>query len=177
MLAVGAWIGGLLPLAIGLGDDPVRKARRFSLIGFGAVIVLAASAYIQAAILVGGLPGLLGTAYGLTVLVKTGLFVALLGFAALNRFRLSPALTGPSPDRALLWLRRSIYAEACTGVMAVLAASGLSELPPGGHEQPIWPLPWYPSWEGLDDPVIVAHLESATAALALSVIFGIAARR
>ena len=173
----GARIGSLLPLAIGLGDNPARTARRFSLIGFAAVLVLATTAYLQAAILVGGLPGLLGSAYGLTVVFKIGLFVLLLGFAALNRFRLSPALNGPAAQHALLWLRRSIYGEACIGAIAVLAAAWLSGLPPGAHEQPVWPLPWYPSWDALDDPDILRQLHMAALALVLSVTLSLAAFR
>jgi putative copper export protein len=89
MLAAGAWIGGLLPLAAGLGCDPARTARRFSLIGLVAVLVLAGTAFVQGTILIGGLPGLLGSAYGRTILLKTGLFAVLLGFAAVHRFLLS----------------------------------------------------------------------------------------
>jgi putative copper export protein/mono/diheme cytochrome c family protein len=177
MVAAGAWIGSLLPLAIGLGENPARTARRFSLIGLGAVLVLATTAYLQAAILVGGLPGLLGSAYGLTVVFKIGLFVLLLGFAALNRFRFSPALNGPAAKQALLRLRRSIYGEACVGAIAVLVAAWLSGLPPGAHEQPVWPLPWYPSWDSLDDPDILRQLQIAGVALVLSVVLGLAAFR
>jgi len=107
MLAAGAWIGGLLPLATGLGCDPARMARRFSLIGLVAVLVLAGTAFIQGAILIGGLPGLLGSAYGHTILLKTGLFAVLLGFAALHRFRLSPALEGPRAARAVVLMPAS----------------------------------------------------------------------
>ncbi len=177
MLAVGAWIGALLPLVVGLGQDPVRSVRRFSAIGLVAVCTLAATALIQAMALVGGLPGLLGSAYGRTVLIKTALFAVLLGFAALNRFILSPALAGPLAHTALIRLRRSIYIETGLGAAAIFAAAWLAALPPGAHEQPVWPLSWQPAWGALDDPAIVASLEAAFVLLVVAVASIFAALR
>jgi putative copper export protein len=45
-------------------------------------------------VLIGGLPGLLGTGYGLVALAKIVLFAILLGFAASNRPHLTPRPTG-----------------------------------------------------------------------------------
>jgi putative copper export protein/mono/diheme cytochrome c family protein len=175
MLAAGVWIGGLLPLAVGLGEDPVRISRRFSILGLAAVLVLAVTAAVQGMALVGGLPGLLGSSYGWTVLAKSGLFAVLLGCAALNRFHLSPALGGPGPDQVVTRLRRSIYAEAVMGGVTIIAAAWLASLPPGAHEQPVWPLAWQPSWDALDNPEIIARLQWAGALLAAAAAFGSAA--
>jgi mono/diheme cytochrome c family protein len=127
--------------------------------------------------LVGGLPGLLGSDYGRLVLIKTALFVVLLGFAAVNRFILSPALADPLAHDAVKRLRRSIYAEAGLGAVTILAAAWLAGLPPGAHEQPVWPLSWQPAWDALDDPRVVASLEAAFALLAVAAASVLAALR
>ena len=54
----------------------------------------------RAGTLVGSVPGLIGTPYGRTALVKLALLAVLLGFAWANRYRLAPALRGPHPDAA-----------------------------------------------------------------------------
>jgi putative copper export protein len=67
-VAAGAWLGGLLPLLIILSSLPQQVAvaafRGFSAVGLPAVLVLAGTALVQASVLIGGLPGLLGTPYG-----------------------------------------------------------------------------------------------------------------
>ena len=79
LLAGGAWLGGLLPLLTLVRDVPPNPAaetlRRFSALRHR-----------------GGVAGLIGTAYGWVLLLKAALFAALLGLAAINRFRLTPAL-------------------------------------------------------------------------------------
>jgi len=69
VLAAGAWLGGLLPLFLAVRRLPrelaVATCRSFTPVGLAAVMLLAGTAIVQAASLVGGLPGLLGTSYGL----------------------------------------------------------------------------------------------------------------
>jgi putative copper resistance protein D len=75
------------------------------------------------------LSGLWSTLYGLVLLAKLALFVIMLGFAAANRYRLTPALednltqsiSGLRPLRAL---RRSLLLETSTA-FAVLGLVGL----------------------------------------------------
>ena len=78
LAAAGAWLGGLLPLFIAVGflphEDAARMCRNFTPIGLSAVLLLAGTAVVQVATLMGGLPGLFGTAYGHVALVKLGLF-------------------------------------------------------------------------------------------------------
>jgi putative copper resistance protein D len=87
ILAAGAWLGGLLPLAILVANlEPARSAscvRRFSSLGAACVAALAMSSLIQAWFLIGGLPGLIGTDYGRLASVKLVLFIGLLTLAAL----------------------------------------------------------------------------------------------
>jgi putative copper resistance protein D len=134
VLAAGAWLGSLLPLALlvhaSTAQDAAVVSRRFSRLGTGCVLVLAATALWQGLALVGGLHGLFGTAYGWMVLVKTALFVVLLAFAWRNRFRLTPALSS-NPGPAKRDLVRSIMHESGVGLVIVLVASVLASLAPG----------------------------------------------
>jgi putative copper export protein/mono/diheme cytochrome c family protein len=171
MLAAGAWIGGLLPLVIAVD---AAAARRFSYLGMLAVAAIAVSALAQAAVLVGGLPGLLGTAYGRTVLLKVLLFGVLLGFAAYHRLVLTPALAGADPAAAARRMRRSVAMEAAVGLATVLVAAWLSALEPGAHEQPVWPLPWQPSLQVFDDPDMAAKLYLSFGLILASVVLAAA---
>ena len=168
MLAAGAWVGGLLPLVTALDVAAIRAARRFSLLGVLAVSVIVVTALVQAAALVGGLPGLLGTAYGQVVLLKALLFGVLLCFAGYNRLVLTPALVGGDPAGAARRMRRSVAMEAAVGLVTVLVAAWLSALAPGAHEQPVWPLPWQPTFQAFDDPDAASRLYVSFALIAAS---------
>ena len=155
LLAGAAWLGGLLPLLIVVAAAPADAAalacRRFSPLGTLCVLILAGTAGYQFWILIGGLPGLIGTAYGLLALLKAVLFTALLGFAAHNRFRLTPDLVSHTPDAARRRMLRSIAGETVVGLLVVLAAGVLSSLPPAMHIQPVWPFPLRPSLVTVDE--------------------------
>lgn len=143
LLAAGAWLGSLAPLFIAVGAlEPTlgaRAARRFSPLGMSCVAILAGAALAQGWILIGGLPGLVGTDYGRVALVKLALLLVLLTLAAANRFRYAPAMLGPASADGKRGLRRSIAVETAVGLTAVLAASLLADLPPALHQQPVWP--------------------------------------
>ncbi len=96
---------------------------------------MAAAALAQSWILIGGLPGLVGTAYGRVALVKLALLLVLLALAAANRFRYAPAMRGPAGADAKRGLRRSIGVETAIGLLAVFAASLLADLPPAFHQR------------------------------------------
>jgi putative copper export protein len=72
--------------------------------------------------------GLIGTAYGWVLLLKAA--ALLLGLAAINRFRLTPALGRQDAQPARGALMRTIAAETVLGLMVVLAAGVLSGLRP-----------------------------------------------
>jgi len=143
LLGAGAWLGGLLPLWLAVRDAPPNAgalaARRFSPVGQWCIAALVVSAAFQGFTLVTSIAGLVGTAYGLMVLVKLALFGVLLGFAAANRYRFAPDLLRDDPAAARQVLLRSIGVQTGFALAIVIAAVVLSELPPAMHLQPIWP--------------------------------------
>jgi copper resistance protein D len=137
LLASGAWLGALIPLLIVVRDAPLAAAelaaRRFATLGSIAVTVLAGTALYQGFILSGGLKGLTGTAYGGVLITKAALFAFLLALAAINRWRLTPALASGHAEAARQGLAVSIVVETGIGLLVVFAASALSSLEPGMH--------------------------------------------
>lgn len=134
LLAAGLWLGGLAPLSRLLRRLPPAAAAapvaRFSALAMIAVAVLAASALVQGAVLVGGFAPLATTAYGRLVLAKSLLFLTLLGFGARNRLLLLPALTGANGATASRTLRRGLLWGVGFALLVLLAASVLASLPP-----------------------------------------------
>jgi putative copper resistance protein D len=137
LLASGAWLGALVPLLIVVRNAPLAEAelaaRSFAALGTISVTVLAGTALYQGLILSGGVKGLTETAYGEVLLTKAALFALLLGFAAINRWRLTPALAGGDSEATRRPLVGSIAAEIGVGLLVVLAASTLSQLEPCMH--------------------------------------------
>jgi putative copper resistance protein D len=134
LCAAAAWIGGLLSLLLFFAAarrtrspdrmSLVRKAtERFSIMGMVSVAVLLATGLVNAWILVGSFHALIVTEYGQLLLLKLGVFAAMLALAAANRFWLTPRL-GLSDLRALRWLARNSAIELALG-LAVLAIVGL----------------------------------------------------
>ncbi|HZL40235.1 MAG TPA: copper homeostasis membrane protein CopD [Pseudolabrys sp.] len=145
LLAAGAWVGALPALAMLLGhvrhaDNPdwdgyaVTATRRFSLLGMISVSALLASGVINSWNLLGGPRDLVTTDYGRLVLLKIGLFVAMVGIAAANRLHLTPQLPAAG---ALKALRRNSLAEFGLGLCALLFVGALGTLSPSGHAHSI----------------------------------------
>ena len=127
---LGFWLGALLPLRA-MCRDPERfggqlvladLAEMFGRRAIWLVPVLLIAGTLYAALLVGSVAALVTTSYGQVLMVKVGLVSGLLGLAALNRFRLVPALRG-GDAAALLRLRRSIDCELAGVAMVFLATS------------------------------------------------------
>jgi copper resistance protein D len=101
LIAAAAWIGGLVSLAQFLGEarrEPAHASfarevtRRFSVLGIAVVGTLLLTGIVNAWILVGSFNALFVTEYGQLLTLKICLFVIMLGFAAVNRFWLTPQL-------------------------------------------------------------------------------------
>ena len=88
LLAVAAWLGGLVALLTALYRTPDLTSdavRRFSTIAFVSVVVLVATGVYQSWRQVGTWSALTGTDYGRLLLVKVGLVGVLVGIASMSR--------------------------------------------------------------------------------------------
>ncbi|HWI28231.1 MAG TPA: copper homeostasis membrane protein CopD [Stellaceae bacterium] len=152
LLAAGAWLGGLLPLAMlfalslnepSLLDAARRATRRFSLLGLVSVATLIATGIVNSVFLVGSIPGLLGTPYGRLLMLKIGCFFMLVALATVNREHLTPLLIDEAAStKTLRQLWRNTLFETVLG-FAVLSIVGiLGIVPPAEHTEPVWPLPF-----------------------------------
>jgi copper resistance protein D len=149
LLAAGAWVGSLLPLArvlagshaIELGE---RATRRFSAMGIACVSVLVVTGTVSAWYTVGSVPALFGTDYGWLLLAKLVLFAAMLALAGANRLRWTPRLRATSLEAglALRRLRRNAMAEASLGVAVLGVVGALGITVPALHSQTVWPFPY-----------------------------------
>ena len=144
LLGGGFWVGALWPLRQLLRHAPkslaLTYARGFSVWGKVAVVAVAASGLWQAWVLVASLPRLFGTAYGWMVLLKTLLFLVLLGFALFNRYTLAPRLArGQNEVATRAALSRAILMQGMAGIAVLTAAMVLSALPPARDVRPISP--------------------------------------
>jgi len=142
LIAAGAWVGALVPLAAllalarpaaerGGGLLGVAAARRFSWLGVIGVGTLLATGLGNSLFLVGSVEALLDTGYGRLLVLKIALFVAMVAIAAVNRFRMVPRLADAD---AVQQLQRNSLAEALLGfgVVAVVAVLGIME--PAMHD-------------------------------------------
>ncbi|ALC31961.1 membrane protein [Streptomyces sp. CFMR 7] len=88
LLAVAAWLGGLVSLLVALYRTPdigSEAVRRFSRVAFGSVLVLAATGIYQSWRQVGSWSALTGTRYGQLLILKVALIVILLAVAWFSR--------------------------------------------------------------------------------------------
>lgn len=147
LIAAGAWVGaivGLLALVLRPADAldaPALRATHRALEGFAAVgsvivAVILATGLVNSWLLVGpaNIGALFTTLYGQLLLAKLALFAAMLGFAAANRYRLTPALearieTGDH-RAALVGLRTSLALETCCVLLVLALVAWLGTLEP-----------------------------------------------
>lgn len=128
VLLVGMWIGALYPLFLLCRTEPgstiAPLMKRFGAYAWGVTLgLIVAGGYLLTRLL--DFPGeLFSSAYGRLLLLKIVLVLCLLGLAALNKFRLVPALynTGAAP------LRRSIRGEIVLAFVILMITAALSTL-------------------------------------------------
>jgi len=130
LVSVGAWVGGLVWLLVAIRRrDPGRGpglGRRFSSVAAATLAVVAASGGLRALDEVGAWTRLVDTNFGVTLLVKLGLFAALVALAARSRFRHVPAVAATG----LGGLRRTVRGEVVLAAGVLGAAALLAGLPP-----------------------------------------------
>ncbi|WP_273825775.1 copper homeostasis membrane protein CopD [Pseudomonas asplenii] len=124
---VGAWIGGLMLLALVLsrpaGHDLERILRRFSNLGYLMVAVIVVTGLVNVRVLTGALwPTPLLQGFALILLAKVLVVLLMLGLALFNLVM--------SRRGRFTMLRRSVTLEWLLGLGAILAVSLLGTLPP-----------------------------------------------
>jgi len=167
LVAAGAWLGALLPLAFllartarepgaPLASFAARTTARFSVIGIVCVGALIVTGTINAVFLVGRPAELFGTRYGQLLLAKLALFAAMVALAAGNRRRFnrvsaSAAQPDAGRDPAIAAAFRRIARHATyettlgLGIAGIVGALGASV--PAMHAPIAWPLPFTLDWD------------------------------
>jgi copper transport protein len=147
VLAMSAWIGGLVTLVVVLpaatrtlaSPDRTRLLAavlmRFSPIALAAVITLVTTGLVQSYVHVRSVDNLIHTAFGRAVLIKMCLMVALIALGAYNRNRSLPRLRalaagGKELGMAGLALRRALRAEVALLAVVLGVTAALVSYPP-----------------------------------------------
>ena len=132
-LAGGIWIGGLLCLVVISRRTANRRwsdelLSRFSPLALAAVVVLAIAGIGLSLAYIDTPAALIGTAYGVMVLTKSGVLCALLALGAANFRAVRRLATAGPPDH--IRVRRYVEVELGLGLTVLLAAASLTSLPP-----------------------------------------------
>jgi len=150
LIAAGAWVGGLLPLALllaacGREATSIAVARtatlRFSALGVVCVAALIITGAVNTFYLAGSIAALTETDYGHLLLIKVALFVAMIAIAAVNRLQLTPRLAlaaNGAARKALRQLRRNVAIEIAAGAVVIAVVAVLGVTPPA-HLQHVMP--------------------------------------
>ncbi len=133
--AVAIWVGGLVWLVVWLRAVPavqrVSGVQRFSRLAGLALALVVVTGTLRALDEMGGAGrwrDLFSTSFGVTLLIKIGLFVALVALAARNRYVNVPRF-GNDPVRSRS-LSRTVAGEIVVVAMILAATAVLSQLPP-----------------------------------------------
>lgn len=129
-LAIGVWIGGLLPLLLLVRERraagapaPVTEVARFSRMAGWALLVVVLTGIARTVGEAGGIGDvramLTGTSYGTTLIVKVAIAFLLIGLGALNRRRSIPRL---QRDGTLL---RQVVAIELVAALGVFGLTGV----------------------------------------------------
>lgn len=115
LAGIAFWIGILSPLKVFAADDgqlnlAANLGHRFGQFAMVAVPILIAAGIVMAWNLLGKISAIVETNYGLTLIVKISALAFLLAAAAVNKFRLVPAIRRGERS-AMMHLRRSINVE------------------------------------------------------------------
>ncbi len=127
----GFWIGGLPFLLMGVykaADAPTQwyLTQRFSRLALISVVLLVVSGFTMSLTYIGSIHSLIGTSYGLMVLGKVAMLLAMLALGGINFLMLRKY----TPEGALPRLRRLVEVEVGIGITIVLAAASLTSQAP-----------------------------------------------
>lgn len=146
LLAAAGWLGALAgfvqllfvrPATGELARALYAALHRFATLGSILVATLVITGAVNTLSIVGldGIATIWTTAYGRLLLLKLAVFAAMLWLAAINRFRLTPALAGElggaqPGSGALRGLRRSVVLETLAGAAVLTVVAWLGTLSP-----------------------------------------------
>lgn len=138
-IAASAWFGTLVLLLLAITrlgtatTELITALRRFAVTGTLIVGALILSGVVNLWAIVGfeALPAVVVTEYGRTLILKLLLFSAMLGFAAYNRWRLTPQLERAA-NESVRSLRASVSLEAAAAVGVILTVAFLGTQSPTG---------------------------------------------
>lgn len=128
LLTIAFWIGAFAPLYRLAGQNGVGAgtvAHEFGKLALWGVGALAVSGSLALWLLTRDIIAALGTAYGQIFVLKLSAFTVLLGLAALNKLRLTPALLRQDKGAAQS-LRRSVLVEVALVALILLATATLT---------------------------------------------------
>ena len=134
LMAVSAWIGGLLPLAI------LTRAKKplpglvpyFSRMALICVGLIGLTGLYGSLIHITSLAAWVGTTYGRALILKIALYLVLVGLGAINLLLLSPRLARSIPS-GLRGLGRTVPIEMSLAVIILLAAGVLTSAAPASE--------------------------------------------
>ena len=146
LLAAGAWLGGLAPLAallrqtIALPNKRALASCASTVVRFGNAAALCVAALVMTGIvnalyLLPDLDSLFGTSYGQLLLLKICVFVVMLAIAAMNRRRLTPEMSRSREGaarraRTASSLRWNVLLEQALAALVILLVAVLGVSPP-----------------------------------------------
>ncbi len=131
LVAMSAWIGGLLPLLSLLGQrDGIPLGvlvPRFSMVALPSVAIIGLTGLTSGLFHVMTPQALVGTSYGWIVIAKIALFGLLFLMGAVNLLVLSPRLLAAT---AAGWLRRTVRTEIVVAMLVILGAGVMTDTAP-----------------------------------------------
>jgi copper transport protein len=144
------WIGGLIPLCLGLPILNLKSASdralartvvaRFSTIAAICVMALFASGIYATWLHVPSWTAFIATNYGRTLLVKLSLVAAILAIAAVNRWSVLPVLRDRSRADGSPRLQTLVAAESALGIAVLGVVAMLTGLAPSTAALPAKPI-------------------------------------
>jgi putative copper resistance protein D len=174
------WIGGIPSFIAALAwvdDGEACRAigSRFSRMSMVGVACILASGIVMSLFYIGDWAGFYGTAYGVMVAAKIGLFLMLLALGGLNF--LSVERLRATPTTSVNRLRRCAEAEIGIGVAVFFAAASLTSVPPAidltqdratwadilARNTPEWPRFSSPDHDSLAIPALQSKLDAEAA--------------
>ena len=175
------WIGGIpsfLASLAWIGDDGAASravGSRFSRMSMAGVACIVVSGVVMSMFYIGDWAAFYGTAYGVMVAAKIGLFLMLLALGGLNF--LSVERLRADPAASVIRLRRCAEAEVGIGIAVFFAAASLTSVPPSvdltqdraswsdivSRNWPQWPRLASPDHDTLAIPELQAKLDAEAA--------------